>query len=59
MLSARYTYPVPLPGDSPLKTPPGFTFLNVVVQMAVMLLIGAVMMLAGIPPAQALATSSG
>lgn len=49
VLSARYTYPVPLPGDSPLKTPPGFTFLNVVVQMAVMLLIGAVMMLAGIP----------
>ena len=49
VLSARYTYPVPLPGDSPLKTPPGFTFLNVLVQMAVMVLIGAVTMLAGIP----------
>lgn len=49
VLSARYTYPVPLPGDSPLKTPPGFTFLNVLVQMAVMVLIGAVMMLAGVP----------
>lgn len=49
VLSARYTYPVPLPGDSPLKTPPGFTFLNVLMQMAVILLIGAAMMLAGIP----------
>lgn len=39
VLSARYTYPVPLPGDSPMKTPPGFTLLNVLVQMATMLVI--------------------
>lgn len=36
--SARYTYPVPLPGNSPLKIPPGTTVLNVLFQMAVMFL---------------------
>ncbi|WP_144791990.1 hypothetical protein [Kocuria palustris] len=56
VLSARYTYPVPLPGDSPMKTPPGFTLLNVLVQLAVMLLIGAVMCLAGIPLVVQMAT---
>lgn len=32
VMSARYTYPVAPPGASPLKTPEGFTVLNVLVQ---------------------------
>lgn len=39
VLSARYTYPTAPPGASPLKTPQGFTFLNVLVQFAVMALV--------------------
>lgn len=35
VVSARYTYPVPLPGQSPFKTPQGFTVLNVLVQFVV------------------------
>lgn len=33
VISARYTYPVPLPGQSPFKTPQGFTVLNILAQM--------------------------
>ncbi|MGQ1796842.1 hypothetical protein ACT4S5_06840 [Kocuria oceani] len=42
VMSARYTYPVAPPGASPLKTPEGFTVLNVLVQfvaLALMLLL--------------------
>lgn len=49
VLSARYTYPVPLPGDSPMKTPQGYTVLNVALQFAVMVLIAALMLPAAIP----------
>ena len=47
VLSARYTYPTPPPGASPLKTPQGFTFLNVLVQFAVMALVAVL----ALPPA--------
>ena len=39
VVSARYTYPTPPPGASPLKTPQGFTLLNLVVQFVTMGLI--------------------
>lgn len=37
VISARYTFPVPLPGQSPFKTPQGFTVLNILAQMAAVL----------------------
>lgn len=37
VISARYTYPVPLPGQSPFKTPQGFTVLNILAQMVALL----------------------
>lgn len=49
VLSARYTYPVPLPGDSPMKTPQGYTVLNVALQFAVMILIVVLTLPAVIP----------
>jgi len=39
VMSARYTYPVAVPGQSPFKTPQGFTVLNVLVQFAALALI--------------------
>ncbi|NHU84566.1 hypothetical protein GWK18_02960 [Kocuria sp. JC486] len=45
VVSARYTYPVPLPGQSPFKTPQGFTVLNVLVQFVVF----AVMVVMALP----------
>ena len=46
VMSARYTYPVPPPGASPLKTPQGFTLLNVLIQFVIL---GAVTLMA-LPP---------
>lgn len=46
VLSARYTYPVPPPGASPLKTPQGFTLLNVLIQFVIL---GAVTLMS-LPP---------
>lgn len=39
VMSARYTYPVAAPGQSPFKTPQGFTVLNVLVQFVALGLI--------------------
>lgn len=52
ILSARYTYPVPPPGASPMKTPQGFTILNVLMQFVTM---GVIALLA--LPAAALAVT--
>ena len=46
VVSARYTYPTPPPGASPMKTPQGFTILNLVVQFVVM----GLMLLLALPP---------
>lgn len=46
VMSARYTYPVPPPGASPLKTPQGYTLLNVIIQFVIL---GAVALMA-LPP---------
>lgn len=49
VVSARYTYPVPLPGQSPFKTPQGFTVLNVLVQFVVVAVMGVMTVPALIP----------
>ncbi|WP_431812696.1 hypothetical protein [Kocuria sp. cx-455] len=46
VMSARYTYPVPPPGASPMKTPQGYTVLNVIIQFVIL---GAVALMA-LPP---------
>lgn len=46
VMSARYTYPVPPPGASPMKTPQGYTLLNVIIQFVIL---GAVALMA-LPP---------
>lgn len=46
LMSARYTYPVPPPGASPMKTPQGYTLLNVLIQFVIL---GAVTLMA-LPP---------
>ncbi|MDO5366613.1 hypothetical protein [Kocuria sp.] len=52
VMSARYTYPVPPPGASPLKTPQGYTLLNVIIQFVIL---GAVALMA-LPPVILLVT---
>ncbi|RLY95207.1 hypothetical protein EAE32_05860 [Kocuria tytonicola] len=46
VVSARYTYPTPPPGASPMKTPQGFTVLNLLLQFVLM----ALMVLLALPP---------
>ncbi|RKQ37167.1 hypothetical protein C1C97_003120 [Kocuria tytonis] len=46
VVSARYTYPTPPPGASPMKTPQGFTILNLVLQFVLM----GLMVLLALPP---------
>ncbi|MDO4918565.1 hypothetical protein [Kocuria sp.] len=46
VVSARYTYPAPPPGASPMKTPQGFTILNLVLQFVLM----GLMVLLALPP---------
>ena len=46
VMSARYTYPVPPPGASPLKTPQGYTLLNVIIQFVIL----GVVALMALPP---------
>ena len=46
VVSARYTYPTPPPGASPMKTPQGFTILNLVLQFVLM----GFMLLLALPP---------
>lgn len=58
VISARYTYPVPLPGQSPFKTPQGFTFLNILAQGAAMLVMGIMTLPAIIPFSVQLFTGS-
>ena len=48
IVSARYTYPTPPPGASPMKTPQGFTILNLVVQFVIMGLMALLALPAGI-----------
>ncbi|GAA2108761.1 hypothetical protein [Kocuria atrinae] len=45
VLSARYTFPVAPPGASPMKTPQGFTILNMLLQFVIM----AVVFVMGLP----------
>ncbi|MGG7654718.1 hypothetical protein [Kocuria rosea] len=49
VMSARYTYPVAPPGASPLKTPQGFTVLNVLVQFVALGLILVLVLPAAVP----------
>ncbi|MDO5618367.1 hypothetical protein [Kocuria sp.] len=49
VVSARYTYPVPLPGQSPFKTPQGFTVLNVLAQVVVVTMMALLTLPAVIP----------
>ncbi len=49
VMSARYTYPVAPPGASPLKTPQGFTVLNVLVQVVALGLVVLLMLPAAVP----------
>lgn len=56
VVSARYTYPAPLPGRSPFQTPQGFTVLNVLLQFVVFLMIALLALPAGIPYAMHMAT---
>ncbi len=44
VISARFTYNVPLPGDSPFKTPPGSGMQMFVVQMGGWLVLGVLIM---------------
>ena len=46
VMSARYTYPVPPPGASPMKTPQGYTLLNVIIQFVIL----AAVALMALPP---------
>ena len=46
VVSARYTYPTPPPGASPMKTPQGFTILNLLLQFVLM----GLMVLLALPP---------
>ncbi|KAA9395665.1 hypothetical protein FCK90_01210 [Kocuria coralli] len=58
VMSARYTYPVPLPGQSPFKTPQGFTVLNVLIQFVALTLMGVLTLPALIPFVIQLVTGS-
>ncbi|PLC12494.1 hypothetical protein AUQ48_09975 [Kocuria flava] len=49
VMSARYTYPVAAPGQSPFKTPQGFTVLNVLVQFVALGLIVVLVLPAAVP----------
>ena len=49
VMSARYTYPVAPPGASPLKTPQGFTVLNVLVQFVALGLVLVLVLPAAVP----------
>lgn len=49
VMSARYTYPVAPPGASPLKTPEGFTVLNVLVQFVALALMLVLTLPAAVP----------
>lgn len=49
VLSARYTYPVALPGQSPFTRPQGFTALNVLVQFLALGLIFVLVLPAAVP----------
>lgn len=58
LVSARYTYAVPLPGENPMKTPPGNGMRVVVTQLVTFALMGVLLIPVAIPFTIGLLTQS-
>lgn len=58
VVSARYTYSVPLPGENPMKTPPGNGMRVMVTQLATFALMGLLLIPVAVPFGIGLATGA-